>query len=187
MNIYDFDKTIFYPDSSATFVKWYYCRHPGMLLRHGGKTLSALVGYFRRKRSVEELKQKFFAFLPGEKALDTELRLFWEKYRGNIQPWYLKQKRSDDIIISGSPEFLLRPMCDELGVRLIGTRMDVSTGAVIGRNNSREEKVRRLYEQYPDAVCEEFYSDSLADTPLAKLAQRAYMVKKGDIGPWPDK
>lgn len=187
MNIYDFDKTIFYPDSSATFVRWYYRRHPGMLLRHGVKTLGSMIGYFRGKSSVEELKQRFFAFLPYVRDLDREIAAFWEKYRGNIQPWYLRQKRPDDIIISASPEFLLRPICDELGVRLIATRMDRNTGVIDGRNNSREEKVRRLQEQYPDAVCEEFYSDSLSDTPLAEMAQRAFMVKKGDIGPWPDK
>lgn len=32
MNTYDFDKTIFYPDSSVTFVRWYMRRHPFALL-----------------------------------------------------------------------------------------------------------------------------------------------------------
>lgn len=33
MNVYDFDKTIFYPDSSVTFVKWEMKRHPLIFLR----------------------------------------------------------------------------------------------------------------------------------------------------------
>ena len=40
--------------------------------------------------------------------------------------------------------------------------------------------------EYPDAVIDNFYSDSFADAPLAEIAQKAFMVKKDQILPWPE-
>ena len=110
---------------------------------------------------------------------------FWEENRHRLAKWYLRQKRSNDVIISASPEFLLRPICDELGVRLIGTRMDKHSGKISGENCHDKEKVRRFYEEFPGACTEEFYSDSLSDTPMAEIAQRAYIVRKEKLSPWP--
>jgi phosphoserine phosphatase len=41
--------------------------------------------------------------------------------------------------------------------------------------------VRRLKEAYPEVVIDRFYSDSRADTPLAKLAREAFLVKGNDL------
>ena len=40
--------------------------------------------------------------------------------------------------------------------------------------------------EVPDGHIENFYSDSLSDSPLAKLADRAWLVKKGKLSPWPE-
>ena len=44
--------------------------------------------------------------------------------------------------------------------------------------------MRRLDMQYPGTVIDNFYSDSYADTPLAKLAKRAYMVDGDRVFDW---
>lgn len=119
--------------------------------------------------------------------VDAVIRDFWDECRGNLEPWYLAQKRPDDIIISASPEFLLRPICAELGVTLIGTRMAKETGLIDGENCHDAEKVRRFNAEFPGAHIDRFYSDSLADTPMAKLADKAFLVKRGELSPWPDK
>ena len=51
--------------------------------------------------------------------------------------------------------------------------MNPQTGLYDGLNCHGEEKVRRMRELYPDAEIEQFYSDSLHDTPLARLARRS--------------
>ena len=81
-------------------------------------------------------------------------------------------------------------MTDRLGIRLIATNMDKHTAKIDGLNCHSDEKVRRFYKEFPeDTVVENFYSDSLSDTPLAKLADKAYLiVDKGQTPvPWPDK
>ena len=93
-------------------------------------------------------------------------------------------KQPTDIIISASPEFLLKPICDKLGVTMLATKVDNKTGLFDGENCHGQEKVRRLHEIYPGAEIDEFYSDLYCDTPLARLAKKAYIVKGERLTPW---
>ena len=89
------------------------------------------------------------------------------------------------MIISASPRFLLRHICDELNVKLICSEVDKKNGDYIGLNCFGEEKVSRFHKEYPGATIDEFYSDSKSDEPLAKLAKKAYLVRcKGEIIEW---
>ena len=187
MNTYDFDQTIFYPDSSYCFVKYCLKKYPGKVLPVIPGALKELLIYLRRHNGAKSLKQRMFSFLSRIDDIDSVVESFWNEYSGNIEPWYLAQKRPDDIIISASPEFLLEPICAELGVTLIGTRMDKHTGLIDGENCHDSEKVRRFKEQFPAATVDKFYSDSLSDTPMAELAREAFLVKRGVLTLWPEK
>ena len=44
--------------------------------------------------------------------------------------------------------------------------------------------MRRLHEAYPEVQIAEFYSDSRSDSPLAELAERAYLVHGQERTPW---
>ena len=70
-------------------------------------------------------------------------------------------------------------------MRLIASRVDKRTGWTLGENNQNEEKVLRFEREYPNTQVDEFYSDSLSDTPMAKLANRAFLVKGSELLPWP--
>lgn len=185
MNTYDFDKTIFYPDSSACFYLYCLKHYPGAMLKTLPRSVVSGLLYASGKGNAKVLKEQLFSFLPNLPDVDGAVKAFWDENRQRLAKWYLRQKRSDDVIISASPEFLLQPICDELGVRLIGTRMDKHSGKISGENCHDKEKVRRFYEKFHGACTEEFYSDSLSDTPMAEIAQRAYLVRKENLSPWP--
>lgn len=185
MNTYDFDKTIFYPDSSCTFYLYCLRKFPGAVLPTAPRSLLKAADYGRRKLPAKQLKEQLFSFLPGIGDIDAVVARFWEENKWRIAPWYLAQRKEDDIIISASPEFLLEPICRELGVRLIGTRMDKYSGRIEGENCHDREKVRRFRETFPGAHTENFYSDSLTDQPMAELADRAFLVDKNKLSPWP--
>lgn len=185
MNAYDFDQTIFNPDSSYAFYMHCLKTYPKAVLKSVPKSIVKAIGYKKKKLTAKELKEQLFSFLPEIPDVDREVAVFWQSKKDGIAAWYLRQKREDDIIISASPEFLLGPICSELGVQLICTIMDKNTGKIIGENCHDKEKVKRLYDAYPDAHVENFYSDSLSDTPMAEIAERAYIVKKENIRPWP--
>ena len=109
---------------------------------------------------------------------------FWDGHKSLIYDWYLSKKKSDDVIISASPNFLLKPICDELKVYLISSNVDKNDGTYQGLNCYGEEKVR-VYKEYTNEEIDEFYSDSLSDSPLARIAKKAYIVKGNEIVDWP--
>ena len=184
MNVYDFDKTIFYPDSSYTF--FFYClRHrPGAVLRVLPGILSAGIRYACKAISTKALKEKLFAFLRFLPEPQKTVERFWDDRFAGIGDWYLARKRPDDLIITASPEFLVGEAGRRLGVAVIGTRMDPRSGVIEGENCHDEEKLRRFRAGFPEAEIDEFYSDSHSDEPLAAVAAKAFLVRKGTLRPW---
>ncbi len=187
MNTYDFDKTIFYPDSSACFFRYCLRHFPAAVIPTLPATAVTALRYAAGKTDTLQLKQQVFSFLKNMDDTEKAVQSFWGEYEGRIGAWYLRQKREDDLVISASPRFLLAPICEKLGVELIATEMDSRSGRITGANCHDREKVRRFREYCPDGHIETFYSDSLSDTPMAVIAERAYMVKKQKVFPWPGK
>ena len=187
MNVYDFDQTIFDRDSSYAFFGYCLKHFPRAVLREPMEILKASWTFFRGKDDADAapLKETLFSFLPFLPEPESTVEAFWKENEAGIASWYLKQKKPDDLIISASPEFLLKPMTEKLGVSLIATPMDIYSGLILGVNCHDIEKLRRFRAEYPDALIDQFYSDSLSDSPLAEIAREAYMVKKGSITPWP--
>ena len=186
MNTYDFDKTIFYPDSSATFFRYCLRRYPFAVIKTLPYSLWLTIRYAFGTLETKRLKQQLFSFLADIPDVDGTVTDFWRANRFRIGQWYLDQKQSDDVIISASPEFLLRPLCEELGVHLIGTQMDKHSGVISGNNCHDVEKVSRFQAQFPVVRPHAFYSDSLSDSPMAALSCQADLVKKHQILPWPN-
>ena len=187
MNVYDFDKTIFYPDSSEQFFLYCLKRFPGRVLPVLPRGVCLAIACRLGKVEFPALKEQFFSFLPRIENLDAVVEEFWHKRMSGLQSWYLQQKREDDLIISASPEFLLRPVANALGIRLIATVIDCQSGKILGENCHDAAKLRRFNEQFPDDKIDEFYSDSLSDAPLAMAAERAFLVKKDKLFDWPKK
>lgn len=185
MNVYDFDRTIFFPDSSYTFVKYCLRHYPRAVIHSLPKIAAGSYNYAVGKTNKAGLKSGIFSFLSKIDNIDCVVEEFWNDNFCRIGQWYLDLKSENDIIVSASPEFLLRPIAQKLGVGLICTPMDKATGLVFGENCWGEEKVRRFCEHYPEAHIDNFYSDSLSDTPMAMLADKAFIVDNGQVSPWP--
>lgn len=185
MNVYDFDKTIYDGDSTADFIGWCLRRNPLLAVRLL-PGVGAFGGYLLKQCSKTYFKEKFYRLLRSIPQIDAWVSDFWDEHIENIKDWYLLQASPDDVIISASPEFLLRPACDRLGIRhLLASRVDKDTGLYLGRNCHGEEKVRRFRKAF-DGPIDAFYSDSLSDAPLANLANRAYLVDGDLLLPWED-
>lgn len=184
INVYDFDNTIYRGDSSFDFYRHCCARYPRVRRDIFG-VLPLAAGLLLHRRDKTRAKERFYHYLSFVPSVESEVLRFWETHAQNIKPWYLEQKHGDDLIISASPVFLLSPICERLGVTLIASRVEAQTGIYDGLNCHDEEKVRRMRQEYPDVEIDRFYSDSLADTPLAKLARAAFLVKGDAISPFP--
>ncbi len=183
MNVYDFDNTIYRGDSTEDFIKFCIKKKPylALFLVRGGASFCA---YRAKLCSKTYFKEKIYSVLSHFSNIDDIINEFWEEHFSNIKSWYLSNKKTDDVIISASPEFLLKPAMKKLGVaNLMASRVDKKTGFYYGINCFGEEKVRRFKEKFSDEI-DEFYSDSLSDAPLARLAKNAYLVDDSKIIPW---
>ncbi len=183
MNVYDFDKTIYDGDSTVNFFLYCIKRRPKALLNIP-RTLFFGAGYALGLCSKLTFKEQFYRFLRYINDADTLVERFWAENERLIKQWYLEQKREDDVIISASPEFLLLPICGRLGVTLMASVVDIRTGDYTGLNCDSSEKVRRLYERFPNAHVDEFYSDSHIDDPLAEIADKPFLVRGNALSDW---
>lgn len=186
MNAYDFDKTIVPFDSTARFARWCIGRYRRTwlrLLRLIAPGLGLLAGKTSKERFKEALFQAVFS-VPGD--LEAEVQAFWDANIGKTHRWYLERRRADDVVISASPEFIVRPALDRLGVRaLLASPLDPATGRFTGPNCHGAEKTVRFHQAFGEAAIQAFYSDSLSDTPMARLAAQAFLVQGETLLPWP--
>lgn len=187
MNVYDFDKTIFYPDCSFLFIRWCLRRYPKLLVTYLPMIAFNAAQYALDNVGKDYVEEKMFAFIKGIDNIEQEVQDFWDANQERISSWYLEQKRPDDLIISASPEFLLKPIAEQLGVQMIGTQLDIKTAKIIGYSCYGRQKVRQalLHHVFPDYCIDCFYSDSISDTPLALCAEQAFLVKKKATKPTP--
>ena len=183
VTIYDFDHTIYDGDASVDFYLYSVLHQPSLLKYvpyQGWHILLYILGLHSRKA----FKERFFVFLKSLKNTDKAVDKFWQRNARKIKGWYLSRDHSSDVIISASPDFLLRPMSDTLGVHaLIATNMDRKTGTINGENCRGEEKVLRLERELGKIKVESTYSDSLSDMPIFNLANNAYVVRNNSLTP----
>ncbi len=184
MKVFDFDKTIYDGDASIDFFKYCLKKNKGVL-KALPRQFSAWARYHLRTITLNEFKERYFSFIRYV-DLQRMIESFWKDNRGKIKEWYVSMKSPDDVIISSSPDFIIRPICDWLGVHSISTAFDTARCKILGDNCKGEEKVIRFKEQYPNIVPSEFYSDSDSDTPFAQFSSRAFKVRGNDISDWKD-
>ena len=186
MNVYDFDGSIFYPDCAVSFALWCIKKHPSLLFTYLPKAIDAFIKYELRKIPRYKLERTFFSFIEKVEDFDVQIENFWDKYEKNISKWYLEQKRFDDLIISASPSCIIAPIAKRLGVNYVATEYDKEYGIFVDNLMYAKEKAKYIIDNgFP--MIENFYSDSLADTPLALCAEKAHLItdKAQKVNDWP--
>ena len=183
MNVYDFDGTLYDGDSTMDLYRYCLLRRPYILFCLPGQFI-ARSKYKKGKMDRTMLKQNYYRFF---RYVDIEKmsRRFWDSNQKKVFDWYADIHSDDDVVISASPEFHIREICSRLGIsNVIASKVDPKTGKCLGPNCRDEEKVRRFREAFGDARIDSFYSDTEHDLPLAKIADKAYMVKEGKVTEW---
>lgn len=142
---------------------------------------------------MESLHEKIFSrFLKGKNIniLNDLAEKFWEKsfsklIRGSVAERLLKAKKDKAIILilTASPEFLIKPLADRLQVSLYkGTQYEVDKNSVIRKilifvhGEKKVEYVSFLQKEHSiESVSA--YSDCISDLPLLKFARVPVCVK----------
>jgi phosphatidylglycerophosphatase C len=180
--LYDFDNTICAGDSGSAF--WLFClvRKPWLIVFLPVQIIGGVcykLGIFRN------IQRKFslYCFL---RAIDSEkmAEKFWNRRQRKIYPFFYERKRDmPTVVCTASPEFLIKPVCDRLGVeKVIATKVNADTGKIMSKPCKQYEKVKRLGEELPGCEFPEVYSDSLKnDIHILKLGKRAFHTVHGKV------
>ena len=187
MNVYDFDGTIFPTDCSIDFFIWCMKRHPKLCFTFAPKVVINLIKRKMGKMPEYLMQREFFCYLTLIDDFDEQIERYWDKNENKIAPWYLKQKRPDDLIISASPDCIIGPIANRLGVNFMATEFNRKYGVFLNNLMYAQEKARYIFDHGFPKI-DNFYSDSLADTPLALCAEKAYLVKNKaqTVVDWPE-
>lgn len=184
VNVYDFDNTIYNGESLVDFILYYMRRDP-KIWPH--LPLLAVIGIRDSLHlfTVEQAIEAYAAFLEGyyvQMADLTEyIHDFWDRNEKKIKPWYENVRREDDIIVSGTTDFILDEIMHRMGIhRYIGSSIDQQTGK-FRRLCFMENKVTAFQELYPDAQIHNFYTDSMNDRAMIAIAEHAFLVQGNHI------
>lgn len=177
MNVYDFDKTIFWGDTEDRFFAFIFEKRKDLWLykwNHRFWEEFYKMGLFHDKTFI---RQAQYTVLRKIDDVDAMLEEYWEENACHMMAWYEKVKRPDDVIATGTPAFVMLPVLRRLGLTgLVATDMDKRTGKINGRFATYHHKVDAFKKQYSLDEIDEFYSDAWSDHYLAEYAKKAYVV-----------
>lgn len=185
MIIYDFDDTIYDGDSSIDFYKYCFIRKPFSALISLIVTAFNLPLYMLKIISHREMKEKVFKFVTKFNNLEEMVEDFWDENEGKIKKWYLAQYHKEDVVISASFDFIIKPICHRLNIKhVITTDYNIKTGKIIGPNCHGKTKIIKFEKQFPGKKMKQAYSDSPVDRPILEYAKEGFVVIKEDVIPY---
>lgn len=180
MNVYDFDNTIYRGESGVDLFLYFLKRDPKLIAALPW-AISCITKYKATKMTLQDALDNYAGVIESYAAkldnIEENVQKFWDKNSCKIKPFYLRQRRDDDIIISACVDVVLEEICKRLNIKnYVGSETDLENMKLVNFCY-RENKVKVFKEKFPDAEIDNFYTDSLNDQPLIDLAKNAYLVK----------
>ncbi len=184
MNVYDFDNTIYDGETLVDFILYYVKTDP-RIWKYVPKLLVIAFKDQFHLFTFEEALEAYASFLEGYyvklENVEEDVVKFWNKHEKKIKSWYDEVRRDDDVIVSGSTDFLLDEIMKRMGIKnYVGSSIDKKTGKFI-RLCFLENKVNIFKELYPDAEIDNFYTDSMNDKAMMDMAHHVFFVKGDKI------
>lgn len=184
MNVYDFDNTIYDGESIIDF--FMFCIKKDISLsKYIPLATHTVMLYKMNLLPIEKLyelaNQMSSIIVKNKEQANSLVKEFWSLNKHKLKKYFLDKITSDDIILTASPRILISGILEELKTKnIICSEINLETGK-FEFLCFRENKVVAFKQQYPNASIEEFYTDSLNDLPIIKLANKSYLVKKKEL------
>jgi len=185
--LFDFDGTISRKDSFLLFIRYVtrFAQFWSGCVRLSPRIAAFLAGSYPN----HNLKEDFLhMFLAGMSRPEVEVKA--KQFSQEVLPAILRKKAMESvrqhqeqgdrvIVVSATPEPVLRPWCARNNLELIATRLEVVdgflTGRIKGANCRGREKVRRVKKLLDprDYAAIFAYGDTEGDLPLLEFADIA--------------
>lgn len=183
MNVYTFDGTLYNGNVEKDFYTFCLGRNKKLLKFRTLQCLSYLK-YIAGLISKTEYHEIFNSYLKDVENVDKEVEAFWETAEKKLIDWTQDWRLEDDVLISASPEFLLTAFAEKNNYTLYATKVDKNTGKIDGEVIYGEEKVTFFRDVFGNKPIIRFFGGSKADAHIAKIADRAYVIKNGRPAMW---
>ena len=179
MNVFDFDNTIYDGETLVDFIL-YYVKTDYKIWKFVPKLVYIAIKDKFHLFTVEKAINEYASFLEGYYVKNTvkkeDVKRFWDENQHKIKPWYEKVRRDDDIIVSGTTDFILEEIMERMGIKnYVGSSIDSKTGK-FKRLCFLENKVKIFKELYPDAHIDNFYTDSMNDRAMMDISDHVFFV-----------
>ncbi|MFP1748209.1 HAD family hydrolase [Lonsdalea quercina] len=188
LSVFDFDGTLTKRDSFIPFLRFAFGKRifAKRLVRLVIPTLKCI----GRRITRDELKEVLIrTFLTGIEAQWVEQKAvefcdkYWDRLMRPSGLTAVAAQVDSGVIVticSASPSIVLQPFADKLGIRLIGTNLDVKDGVLTGRIRDRNcrcaQKVARLEAEYGPLSSYHLraWGDTRGDYEMLAAAQEPY-------------
>lgn len=179
MNVYDFDNTIYDGETLVDYILYFVKTDP-KIWKYLPKLLYIAFKDKFHLFTVDDAVKAYAGFLEGYyihvENVEEKVIQFWDENEHKIKPWYAQVQKDDDIIVSGTLDFLLDEIARRIGFKhYVGSSIDNETGK-FKRLCFLENKVKIFKELYPDAHIDNFYTDNMNDRAMMDLADHVYFV-----------
>ncbi|MBP5245544.1 MAG: haloacid dehalogenase-like hydrolase [Clostridiales bacterium] len=182
MNVYDFDNTIYKGESLFDF--YFFClRRDIRFIKFFFAIIYNVLKYefclISNEKLMKLCEKYIFDALDMCPVYDEWVEDFWDKNIKKIKPFYLAQKKEDDVILSASFGIMLRPVCRRLGIsedNLLCSEVDIKEQKII-KLCFRKTKPEMFDQKFGDVKIDNFYTDSFNDRPFIERAEKSFIVK----------
>lgn len=189
MTVFDFDKTLTKRDS--TFSSMVFGLPMGKKLWAATLFLFLVILVKTGFMSILDLKQRMYAFVYKGKS-SQELQALWQAYAESFQDfnelysqvnWALNEPPK--AIVSAQLSPILRCIFPS-HIGILGSELEETNPGFwqLSKHCYGKEKVTQ-WEAFGYGNIDDFYSDSMSDSPLAERATKAYWVLDGKVQNWP--
>lgn len=184
MKVFDFDNTIYDGESAVDFFLFVLNKK-----KHFTKYIPLMVyalfmykANFLSLSKVQKIADKCsHEFVKHQDEAFELVQDFWKSYSYKLKSEILNMIDENDVIITASPNVLIQGIQNKLKTsHVICSSINMKNGSLEFLCMA-ENKVKAFLERYPNITPDEFYTDSMSDAPLMKVAKKTFLVRGDKI------
>lgn len=184
IKVFDFDNTIYRGESSIDLALF--------MIKNNKKIILYLPTIFynmikyklclvEKKKLTKTINNFMSAIIVERKELLELVDRFWEKNLYKLDRKMLKRIKSDDVIITAGPDFLINGI-----KKMLNTNHIISSEIDENKNemkyfNFGDNKVKRFKKLYGNKRISCLFTDSYNDKALMDISDKVFIVKKGRL------
>ena len=184
IKVFDFDNTI-YRGESAIDLALFMIKNNKKIILYLPTIFYNMIKYklclVEKKKLTKTINNFMSAIIVERKELLELVDRFWEKNLYKLDKKMLKRIKSDDVIITAGPDFLINGIKNMLNTEhIISSEMDEHKNEM-KYFNFGDNKVKRFKELYGNKRISCLFTDSYNDKALMDISDKVFIVKKGRL------